>query len=814
MKLTHETLVRTNPAQILLPRFTVSQIMRNDQQVTFRIFFTANYNAFTRDDYLVVKYAQPDQDGLPITDKHGYVQYFKPPTPPDVGPIDGLVFGSLRYDPADNTYKIDWSHGTVSDEPQPADMLVPEPLEIRVRKARRRRVLKAVTPAEKALAAATLDPHSRQPSTDDASKSDDRREAEVTIMNVAIPEPECFVQTRKIQYQDSVQTYASRMADAPNTPLGTVMTCNGQTSSTDTPERQNPKEKRYKVTPRGRVVAVRSDRLNQPAPMWVTDGIKTLPPHYMGEDFSDDAILKLNDNPAIKQFNEQIEKRVEERLKFRREHWATDSETSFRPSQDSEAMQDTEPPSKDDISYSEVSLVCDASRGTVPYFKNDKEREKFFKDLAKKPGAYAELRRSFGEKIYGPLAQARYDNRAHVREILSESSLERDILIDGSVIHLPEEEETEDPTTQEGTDIIDGDDGQLEPEDEPDKAARGSQLRIVHTVEDEEVTVDDVGGAEDGDGLADGGLPDRHPEPPPDQHSEPPPDQLPDELPDQPSNDPVGPDTPNDLAPPAEDNEDDFTDIGGLPEQPPELPPEPPAAPSDPDSPNTPNDLVPPNKQDPVLDPEPAIPKRAHVRPFKSHYEPGYDPVTGDLVWKVRLGFDGAFDSFEDYVRVFTDAICRRVQEEAYMASEGRMVVDPKEVLDGLAMLAQKRLYFRSNPGYAYCYWDHCSPRLRRLFQPPHYFRDHYSRHLYWYLVCGTANCTELKDSTFRILIGRHAFVGRAEEITIASHVPITIPGNSFFNPMAIEIRDENDELYELEVPYIIEWTFTPLRPA
>ena len=101
MKLTHETLVRGNPAQILLPRFTVSQIMRNDQQVSFRIFFTANYNTFSKDDYMVVKYAEPGADGMPKADKKGFVRYFQPPdgSKPNFGSggDDSLVFGRLVY---------------------------------------------------------------------------------------------------------------------------------------------------------------------------------------------------------------------------------------------------------------------------------------------------------------------------------------------------------------------------------------------------------------------------------------------------------------------------------------------------------------------------------------------------------------------------------------------------------------------------------------------------------------------------------------------------------------------------------------------
>lgn len=789
MKLTHETLIRSNPAQILLPRFTVSQIMRNDQQVSFRIFFTANYNAFKARDYLVVKYAQPDQDGLPLTDENGYVKYFKPDTDPKV-PANGLVFGTLRYNPANDSYDIDWTQSTVSDDPQPSDMLIPEPVEIRVKKAKQSRILKSVTPTEKALSAATLDSRSKTPITDESSKTDDQREAEVVVMNVAIPAPESYAQVRKVDYVESVQTYASRMADAPDTPLGTIVSCNAQlTPSVNTPpEQQKPKEKRYKVTPRGRVIAVRRDRINEPAPLWVPDGIRTLPRAHDGDDTADNLFLTPTRevdgqrftywNPSMKFY-----------LRKYNEDNVMGSDTSFPPSQSS---QDPSSSTTDDIS-SGTTLVVDSSEGALPYFKSVEQRDKFINDLRKTPGAYAKLRRYLGERTYGPLVQARYDNREHIREMLEESSIERDILIDGSVIHLPDESDTSDPPTQDNSENIDSDSNVTVNGDSNASEPRGltSQLRVVHTAGDvEEITVDDEGGMDedldDGETVIE--------------------DIIEEEDGEGEGVEENGEEVKENEGGAGENGNDDnnLDDINGITA--------PPA--QDVVSPNSPDIFDPPNNQDPVLDPEPVIPMRAHLRPFKSHFEPGYDTVTGDFVWKVRLGFDGAFDSFEDYVRVFTDAICKRVQEEAYMASQGRMVVDPKEIIDGLAMLAQKRLYFRSNPGYVYCYWDHCSPRLRRLFQPPHYFRDHYSRHLYWYLICGTANCTELKDNTFRILIGRHAFVGRAEEITIASHVPITIPGNSFFNPMKIEIRDENDELYELETPYIVEWTFTPLRAA
>lgn len=317
--------------------------------------------------------------------------------------------------------------------------------------------------------------------------------------------------------------------------------------------------------------------------------------------------------------------------------------------------------------------MADPTGGAIPYFENDEQRNKFIKDLRKTPGAYAKIQRGLSKKTYGSLVQADYDNREHIREMLEESSIERDILIDGSVIHLADEPDTPDSTTQDSSENIDSDSSVNVNGDSNISEPRGltSQLRVVHTASDvEEITVDDEGGMDED--LDDD-------------------ETVIEDIIEEEDGEGEG----------VEENGDDdnnFDDIGGITEPP---------AQEDPD---TPNDLVPPNNQDPVLDPEPVIPMRAHLRPFKSHFEPGYDTATGDFVWKVRLGFDGAFDSFEDYVRVFTDAICKRVQEEAYMASQGRMVVDPKEIIDGLAMLAQKRLYFRSNPGYVYCYWDHCSP--------------------------------------------------------------------------------------------------------
>ena len=236
----------------------------------------------------------------------------------------------------------------------------------------------------------------------------------------------------------------------------------------------------------------------------------------------------------------------------------------------------------------------------------------------------------------------------------------------------------------------------------------------------------------------------------------------------------------------------------------------------------------PPGSSTTTSQPESSIPSQStptpapgyaytHLQPYVGHFDPGYDTVTGDLVWKVGFGFAGSFDTFEDYVRYLTNPIIKRVQDEMTARPGGngrRMRPDKDEVIDVAAMLAQKRLYFRSNPGYVYCYWGHSTPRMLRLFQAPHYFRNHHCSHLYWYLVCATANSTELKDNTYRILIGRHGFVGRGEEVVVISYDSIVIPGNSFFNPMRIEIRDENDELYDLQVPYIVEWTFTPIKAA
>lgn len=784
MKLTHETLVDGNPMQILLPRFTVSQIMRNDQQVSFRIFFTANYNTFTSDDYLVIKYAEPDEDGMPLADKEGFVKYFQPDE--DVKPNiendkkDVLVFGKLLYRRESEDFTIDWSDSSVSKAAMPSltsltnaatELSFTPPI------TKSDRVLKGRTPTEKALTAQTMDSRAKNKHFR-KNKTKEYQQDEVKAMAVSLPPKRTAQLQNQIQRDKERTAYSEIMKITPETPLGTIAAYNSMVDGDKVKVngKQPVKNSRYGLSLDGKVVAVSHAKSEE-------DQIRELAYYARYGDDGDDIdycdsfIAKVtemagdNPQPYARLYHAR-------RLLVKSIFYEPSLSSSFMP---------------ENSSVSEISTYLQAGPKGLPTVLETNEES--FADKSIMDDVLPKLtdeqllivesqltRRSYARFV---TAYNKYiltinyefsDESVNFLEIYAELLKAFDqggVEVDLKWLHeifYREGDEDED----EVDDSYEGDNGGGDmPSDEEEPGMGRSRLTKVYTapVEVEEVTTDDEGGDDEEENAADGG---------------------------------------------GADNDNDLNDVGGetggnnggdFDFSP--YPPKPPASSGN----ETINPSVPPNNED--IGNGPKVPRvRNHLRPFKCHAEPGYDPVTGDLVWKVQLGFDGHFNTFEDYVRFFTDAICNRAREEAYMASSGQVVPDNAEIIDALAMIAQRRLYFRSNPGYVYCYWDHCSPRLRRLFQPPHYFRDHYSRHLYWYLICGTANCTELKKDTFKILIGRQAFVNRGQEVVISSHTPITIPGNSFFNPMWIEIRDENDELYELQTPYIVEWTFQPIRPA
>ena len=815
MKLTHETKVRTNPAQILLPRFTVSQIMRNDQQVSFRIFFTANYNTFSKDDYIVVKYAEPDVDGMPKTDNKGFVRYFRPPNDnkPNFGNgggDDSLVFGRLVYLPQAKSYSIDWTDSVISREIEPADMLLEESLEMRKPRKPRKpktksdRRLKGITPTEQALADQTMDSKAKDKQKT-KEKSKEYREEESRAMNSMTPSVSSFNESKMLAVREEGELYASRMENQPETPLGTVATYSSLMNMTANRSSQSKeKDKSYGLSLDGKILSFKYVTLNEDAE------VEHLIAHAKYDDSADDISYGYATRAKIEQYAGDnpapgLRFAYAKQIAGRRYNFLNSDEfISELSSKSGSFMQTSMSPNS--------FIVCDGKerggRGLRPFMGVEMKLET---DNMEVP-AYHRFIAAYQQHLMAstfnvPVQSTNYRKEAERLVInISDSSSSFDPgWVDSSNPYLGEGGSDED---EPGIDDEEEEGGGGNKPPHESIILRQSKLQKTYTAED--VTTDDAGGEDDGPAEPDTPLPDRPTTPPNNVN---PPPTNPNPPPNNNDSSVISPIPPNPQPgplPPDSTNNDTPSVIN--PSQPPNNTDPPPANPDPPGS-KPPDPSAPPAPKPPSSSNK-GPPKRQHLRPFKNHYQPGYDPVTGDLVWKVKLGFDGHFDTFEDYVRIFTESICKRAQEEAYMASGGRTLPDNAEIIDALAMLAQKRLYFRSNPGYVYCYWEHCSPRLRRMFQSPYYFRDHYSRHLYWYLICGTANCTELKDDTYKILIGRHAFIGRGEEVVVNSYTPITIPGNSFFNPMWIEVRDENDELYELQVPYIIEWTFTPIKPA
>ena len=710
MKLTHETLIQTNPCQILLPRFTVSQIMRNDQQVSFRIFFTANHLTFSKDDYLVVKYAVPGPDGLPMTDSDGYVQFYKPDSPPAVKDNkDRIIFGSLKLKPkgtrGSSKYHIEWKDGTVSD------VVAPE------QKShihwQRQRLLDSMTDSEKSLAEDTLSNAVREDSSSGTITDNEQLLLNAgRVMNTKVPGPGAIAENIKATNAKRDETYDNVLNSRDSTPTGTAPT----TVATD-----DAKISYIHTTTEGEVFYATEPTYeygppppDQPNP----DGtagenvIPTLsgPGSYNSIDTAPADNLQVTDTNSVLSKDD-----ISSIIHYIDNSFVIPSDSSIDANDNNQLkILKTE---QDDATTADATLTS-VYQGSIIESKDEKFER--LDEGTKKEICYVIDPKRRDKPVQGAMGLA------EVRELVDGDIPDSQI----TQPSRPDQSPTDNPPTVPGQEDSIG----------YDLRSKIGQSRFRKTY----VLGKESRGQDD----------------------------LEDDLEDV--DDSIRPDRPEDGGPAGEDM-------------------------GDPDA------LVPPARPPRPLD---------HLRPFKCHLAPGYDVATGDLVWKVRLGYPGFYDTFDDYVSFFTDAICKRVDEEVRCKTGYRVSVSKAEIIDKTLMVAQQRLYFRSNPGYVHCYWDHCSPRLRRIFQPPYYFRNHYSRHLYWYLVCGTANNTAITKDTFKILIGRQSFIDRAQEVVVCSYTPITIPGNSFFNPMWVEIRDENDELYPLQVPYILEWTFSPIKPA
>ena len=806
MKLTHETLVRANPAQILLPRFTVSQIMRNDQQVSFRIFFTANYQMFDRNDYIVVKYAKVDSSGQPDHDADGNIIFYKPPKPPQIPPSnkDKIIFGKLKKAP-NGSYDIDWGKYQVSEVPSQRQLASCEALpsvssvslDTSVSGASNRgwasgreasvfhsstpatRTSMSLTPSEAAEMQATLvnvgvgspksftdkevqavilphyDSYLDTPYT--PLDQDDSRVQEAaadiaeasSVMSVRVPSEEAHAELEKKNDENSNKKLYQAVSNTPDTPLPSKIPSQRAQSIT-----QELAPLSYEITTTGQTVAVteKGNELRAPPLPKFSEEEKTEITQSFAEAYSMSVATPM----------------------FNVESGQKDQSDNIQDNEDANSEESTE-----------------TSSGSPSTDIDDSDDPNYMPSKPNNPSS---------STTGGGTTAGTGTDKPQTEPPTSE-------------IEPPppsiDSNATTDPPTEDGkVDIIkppkdpeitdDSEDPDYEPS-KPDNSGSDSSTTGGGTTVDSETS-------------------NPSPSPPSNEIDPKPPSGAdPDVTPDNTTDDTteegriVKPksrfarvftmmressdstfdtdDFINSMPSGGSSGSPEFTPSTPPPQQPPN-PPQPPAAPG-----NT----------------------YTHLQPYVGHFDPGYDTVTGDLVWKVGYGFAGSFDNFEDYVRYLTNPIMKRVQDEMTARPGGngrRMRPDKDEIIDVAAMLAQKRLYFRSNPGYVYCYWGHATPRMLRLFQAPHYFRNHHCSHLYWYLVCATANSTELKDNTYRILIGRHGFVGRGEELVVISYDSIVIPGNSFFNPMSIEVRDENDELYDLQVPYIVEWTFTPIKAA
>ena len=783
MKLTYETLVRTNPQQILLPRFTVSQIMRNDQQVSFRIFFTANHNTFDKDDYIVVKYARVDKDGNPET-KKGVIQYFKPKTIPVVPKDckDEIIFGKLRQ-AKDGSYFIDWGEykSSVVEDVRQSSFYS---------NSQNSRIAKSVTPTESSVLKSIIDPIVRV-NTDiseeislatpvsagiDAQSFDvgdqhisaeninnllkqafEHVAAGTEFGNLVVPSTEAYTELSQRVGVQAVKRIFSQAHSPPNSNMDVPSTQTG-TGLLTMPESIETLGLDYYVTSIGSVKLKTTDGYEPYVPEMPQLGEPELVARAVSY------ISKSQDQSEISNVT------------------MIHNEESFHYDSNETTESNTGDSTTGDSTDSSASGRC------VRVVTRDELR----KQLSRKADELVD-----GVSGDWISSSTNYESRQtedfdiHTSEILSAingrfDGFEDSIKTDDSTPINPKPNKPK-PNKPKPN----------KPKPKPKKQTKAmSRLRQVFVADS---SADDItSGSTDSttddtaDDLTDVGGNDNF------QISDAELAQYDDAFKKLTEDD-------IDLLPNDLRRIYDEWCVRRLPYL---------------DSTTVPDNSTVPEEEEERPDTPEILqpgPPHSHIQPFINHFAPGYDTVTGDLVWKVGYGFEGSFDTFHDYLRYIISSICKRVQNEITRRPGGNgklRKINKSEIVDEAAADAQKRLYFRSNPGYVYCYWGHSTPRMIRLLQAPYYFRNHHCSHLYWYLVCATANSTEIRDNTYRILIGRHGFINRAEEIIAISYDSIVIPGNSFYNPMWIEVRDENDELYPLQVPYIVEWTFRPLNAA
>ena len=821
MKLTHETRVQKNPSQILLPRFTVSQIMRNDQQVSFRIFFTANHHTFDKDDYIVVKYAEVDYSGCPVVDSEtGYIKFFKPqnkPLIPEEEKTDRIIFGSLKKK-KNGAYTIDWGKyqdSTVKSSPQ-TNKDSDKRASAFYAKTTAERLAKAITPTEMSLAKATL--------SNVAIEELDEKQAELVLSHLTTPSisEECqFSQRQKDSVIEGIEQATATMSTVvPGTRSMQVIR--------DRYESYEAEMLMGNIIEN--VVTPPATRPNDDRISFATSQTTSLigTPQFSND--KGENLQQKEDKIIFKGLTLKQQQYVLEAL--RGSYSLTPSEDSYISSISGNIV------NGDNISDSDNISGSDNQNGNSGEM-NEEEKQALIKEAKRNYWNQGVKEKDFVRILTDKEKAAEKTNAKKARlEVYLSDKVDKHYDNDDSNIEDESntQEDGKEPTQDTSKEEIDSNgqiSGNQESNDTSSSTTPPGSGEIYDPGSDNQTSTDS--------NIPTVPSPEYKPGTEPNSDSIQP--SLPSTDPDATDDPPTEDDRVDVIVPDGivsedsssktkkksrfqtvfsvregeeEDEEyldyDNLDDVGGGEEF-------------------TPLQDEPPRHEEPPPPPPPEPPKNpptlpgyafGHIRPFQCHYAPGYDTVTGDLVWKVGFGFKGSFDTFDEYVSFLGRHILSRVQEEVdarpnsndpdYYRNKVKIYKD--EIIDMTAVIAQKRLYFRSSPGYVYCYWGHSTPRMLRLFQAPYYFRNHHGSHLYWYLVCASANSTEIKDNTYRILIGRHGFVNRGEELVISSYTPITIPGNSFFNPMWIEIRDENDELYPLQVPYIVEWTFTPIKAS
>ncbi|EFO61621.1 Hypothetical protein GLP15_4363 [Giardia lamblia P15] len=730
--------------------------MRNDQQVSFRIFFTTNHQTFHKDDYIVVKYAQVSKSGQPKS-KKGAVQFFKPSVPPHVPDdnTDTLIFGQLKRNDK-GVYEIDWGKNTRSmvapPSKAPTRSQTPASQKASVYHATTPSVrsAKALTPDEAALMQATLNnvavrDRSVQPGPSlfppmiDAhvtpeSFIPEMRDAAVeaisegsAFMNLQVPSENSVARLESQEASKSHSEDHASVIHTPNTPLPTEKLPSVASGTSNlappTTDSSHPTSIPYEATPDGGIVAVdgSGNELRIKVPEQTEEELQASIDH-LAELRAAPARASNSPSAAPDQSEPSVDPnyqwddqafssdyvQIASKTDVENELGRAESELEYIRAQIGDSSAPTHTPTPDDLESSEPSTHIDNPND--PDYKPNGDTDEIDPDAtdSNPPTEHSQTDRPQPEP---PGNTIQPEPPSHDPNATPDGST-----VDGQVDIIVRPEKPPKPKEAVASQF------QRFLQLTPKQVSRFAQVYTARDSSDSTFDTDDFISDQQQQSGTDTGT---------DTTPDTEPNQTPDDNAEQPDNGEEQAEEENN------ELEDGYTDEDRVPPPTDEtLPPEyneqfP--APAPPDN-QPPHDATPAPGPAPVPPPEdeeeddqqqaqrPVVSNFSHTRPFPNHFQPGYDVVTGDLVWKVGFGFNGSFDTFFDYVRFLTNNICKRVQEEIAARPGGngqRIKVDNSEIIDSIALHAQKRLYFRSNPGYVYCYWGHSSPNMLRLLQSP-----------------------------------------------------------------------------------------------